>query len=77
MRSAPSALQGSIRLGRLRLPRLIPAHLDGTKPYGFLYGAAQTSYTAETLGAINFEISVDFIKKNLTKSSNRFIITLL
>ena len=35
----------SIRLGQsLRsFPRLIPAHLGGTKPYGFLYSAAQTS----------------------------------
>ena len=34
----------SIRLGQsLRsFPRLIPAHLRGTKPYGFLYSAAQT-----------------------------------
>jgi hypothetical protein len=33
----------SIRLGRLRLPRLIPAHLGGTQTYGLLYCAAQTS----------------------------------
>jgi hypothetical protein len=45
----------SIRLGQslCSFPRLIPAHLGGTKPYGFLYGAAQTSYTAETLCDIN------------------------
>jgi hypothetical protein len=33
----------SIRLGRLRLPRLIPALLGGTQTYGLLYCAAQTS----------------------------------
>jgi hypothetical protein len=47
----------SIRLGQsLRsFPRLIPAHLGGTKPYGFLYGATQTSYTAGTLDEIKTE----------------------
>jgi hypothetical protein len=52
---APSA---SIRLGQsLRsFPRLIPAHLDGTKPYGFLYSAAQTSYTAGTLCAMRAKL---------------------
>ncbi|MHB9293903.1 hypothetical protein Holit_03022 [Hollandina sp. SP2] len=50
----PIAGLTSIRLGqslwqhscRRSFPRLIPAHLGGTKPCGFLYGAAQTSYTA-------------------------------
>jgi hypothetical protein len=37
-------------------PRLIPAHLGGTKPYGFLYSAAQTSQTAGTLCAIGPKI---------------------
>jgi hypothetical protein len=51
----------SIRLGEsLRsFPRLIPAHLGGTKPYGFLYGAAQTSYTAGTLCEIWAQFFVD------------------
>jgi hypothetical protein len=48
-------------------PRLTPAHFGGTKPYGFLYGAAQTSYTAGTL--------CDMEQKNNQK--NQLILTLV
>jgi hypothetical protein len=50
MRSGPSALQGSIRLGRLRLPRLIPPTF--CQPWSLLrkalIRAAKPSYTAIT-----------------------------
>jgi hypothetical protein len=39
----------------------LPAQLGGTKPYGFLYSAAQMSQTAGTLGAIKIEIFVKSI----------------
>jgi hypothetical protein len=38
----------------IRASRRIPAHLGGTKPYGFLYSAAQTSQTA---GYLNPELN--------------------
>jgi hypothetical protein len=46
----------------LRSPRSLRSHgslhphLGGTKPYGFLYSAAQTSVTAGTLYAIGTQI---------------------
>ena len=42
-----------VRLGRLRLPRLTPAHFCGcwNTPRSFI-ATAKTSYTTETLGEI-------------------------
>ena len=37
-------------------PRSLQTHLGGTKPYGFLYSAAQTSHTAGTLYAIGLKL---------------------
>jgi hypothetical protein len=58
MRSGPTALQGSIRLGRLRLPRLIPPTF--CQPWSLLrkalIRAGKTSHTAGTLYAIKIEI---------------------
>jgi hypothetical protein len=69
--SPPVGGSASIRLGQsLRsFPRLIPAHLGGTKPYGFLYGAAQTSHTAGTLCAIVPKIVGKYIKNGLDKNN--------
>jgi hypothetical protein len=68
MRSAPSALQGSIRLGRLRLPRLIPPTF--LQPWSLLrkalIRAAKTSHTAGTLCEIRPEM-VENIIKNIIK----------
>jgi hypothetical protein len=54
-----SRQMASVRLAQsLRsFARLIPTHLGGTKPYGFLYGAAQMSYTAGTLCDIGTQIN--------------------
>jgi hypothetical protein len=45
--------------------------LDGAKPCGFLYGAAQTSVTAGTLCAMGAKIYWELLnKKQLTKNKN-------
>jgi hypothetical protein len=40
--------------------------LGGTKPYGFLYGAAQTSHTARTLGDMG-KISIEKYTQKIMK----------
>jgi hypothetical protein len=63
MRSGPSALQGSIRLGRLRLPRLIPpTFLQGCKPTVCLYALQKRRKQPERY--------VPFILKSILNKGN-------
>jgi hypothetical protein len=55
-------------------PRLTPAHLGGTKPYGFLYGAAQTSQTAGTLYEMAAKNFLNFRKRLDTLDLNGYYI---
>jgi hypothetical protein len=65
----PSALRSA---RSLRSHASLWAHLGGTKPYGFLYSAAQTSVTAGTLGAIIFKTKCAASLRRIKKYIDKF-----
>jgi hypothetical protein len=70
-----AALQGSIRLGRLRLPRLIPPTF--CQPWSLLrkalIRAGKTSHTAGTLCAIPPKFFVNKKHKNYTAKCEKWV----
>jgi hypothetical protein len=63
-----TALRGSVRLGRLRLPRLTaPTFLQALETYGFLYRACKNVIYRRTLYAICPKIGWNILYKNYTK----------